>query len=82
MFRYRNMNMYLKMKMNSINKEKKVATLSTVLSMTRSCRLSAGINRTSFKIRSRRNVRRTDTPLGPDDTPSAPPAFVNCRITS
>ena len=54
--------------MNSINKEKNVATLSIVLSMTKSWRRRAGMKRTSLSIRSRRNVRRTETPLAPADT--------------
>ena len=48
--------------MKSIRSPKKTATLSIVLSMTTNCRLRFGRNRTSFKIRRSRNVRRTDRP--------------------
>lgn len=50
------------MKINKINNEKKIATLSIVRSITNSWRLKFGINRTSFRIRNRRNVRSTDSP--------------------
>lgn len=69
--------------MNRMRSEKKVATLSIVLSMTRSCRLRAGINRTNFKIRNKRNVRNTETPLGPVDTdPPLKRRLMNCLNTS
>lgn len=48
--------------MNSIRSEKKIATLSIVRSITNSCLLRFGINRTNFKILSRRKVRSTDNP--------------------
>lgn len=44
---------------------KKVATLSIVRSMTTNWRRSAGKKRTSLRIRNKRNVRRTDSPLAP-----------------
>lgn len=53
---------YLKMNMNKINREKKTATLSMVLSMTKSCLRKLGINRTNFNIRSSRKVRKTLKP--------------------
>lgn len=53
---------HLKMKMKSIRSEKKIATLSIVRSITNSCLLRFGINRTNFKILSRRKVRSTDNP--------------------
>ena len=49
--------------MNKISNEKNVATLSIVLSITTNCLLNAGIKRTNFSIRNRRNVRNTETPL-------------------
>lgn len=49
--------------MNKQRREKNVATLSIVLSITISCLLKAGIKRTNLRIRSNRNVRNTDTPL-------------------
>ena len=56
---------YLNIKMNRIKSEKKVATLSIVLSITTNCLLSAGMKRMSFNIRNKRNVRNTemDCPL-------------------
>ena len=56
--------------MNKISNEKNVATLSIVLSITTNCLLNAGIKRTNFSIRNRRNVRNTETPLAccPVDT--------------
>lgn len=53
---------YLKMKMKRIKREKKIATLSMVRSMTKSCRRRFGMNRTSLRIRSKRKVRKTDSP--------------------
>jgi hypothetical protein len=53
---------YLKMKMNKMSKEKKMATLSMVRSMTNNCRLKFGMNRTNFSIRSSLNVLNTDNP--------------------
>jgi hypothetical protein len=67
------------MKMNKIKREKKVATLSMVRSITISWRLSAGIKRTILSIRNKRNVRRTETPLA-DDFPAS--IRINCLITS
>ena len=49
--------------MNNISKEKNVATLSIVFNMTTNCRLNAGIKRTNLRIRNKRNVRSTETPL-------------------
>lgn len=48
--------------MKSTNREKNTATLSIVRSITNSCLLKLGINRTSFNIRNSRNVRSTDRP--------------------
>lgn len=62
---------HLNMKMNRINSEKKIATLSIVRSMTNNCRRRFGMNRTSFRILSNRNVRNTDSPEFPLD-PSPP----------
>lgn len=56
---------YLNINIKSNNKAKNVATLSIVRNITMSCRCNAGIKRTSFSIRSNRNVRRTDKPLPP-----------------
>lgn len=53
---------YLKVKMKSMRSMQKVATLSIVFISTTSCLLRAGRKRTSFRTRSRRNVRRTDSP--------------------
>ncbi len=49
--------------MKRISREKNVATLSIVFSMTTNCLLKAGIKRTSLRIRNNRNVRSTETPL-------------------
>lgn len=46
--------------MNKISREKNVATLSIVLSITINCLRSAGMNRISLRIRRRRKVRSTD----------------------
>lgn len=48
--------------MKSMRSMQKVATLSIVFISTTSCLLRAGRKRTSFRTRSRRNVRRTDSP--------------------
>lgn len=63
---------HLNMKMNNIRSEKNIATLSIVLSMTNNWRRRFGINRTSLRIRSNRNVRSTDNPELPLDPPSPP----------
>lgn len=48
--------------MKSTKREKNTATLSMVRSITKSCRRRLGKNRTSFKILSRRKVRKTLRP--------------------
>ena len=53
---------YLKMKMNKMRREKKIATLSMVRSITKSCRRRLGIKRTNFRIRKSLKVRKTDNP--------------------
>ena len=60
---------YLKMKMNRISNEKKMATLSIVRSITNSWRRKFGINLTNLRILSRRNVRRTLRPEFPSRSP-------------
>ena len=57
------------MKMNKIRSEKKIATLSIVLSMTNNWRRRFGMNRTNFRIRSNRNVLSTDNPELLDPSP-------------
>ncbi len=56
--------------MNRMRREKNVATLSIVFSIITSWRRKAGMKRISFRMRSSRNVRRTDI-----DCP-----FVSARI--
>lgn len=56
---------YLNMKMNSIRSEKNIATLSIVRSITNNWRRRLGIKRTSFRIRKRRKVLRTESPESP-----------------
>ena len=51
------------MKINKQRSEKNVATLSIVLSITISCLRSAGINLTNLRIRNKRKVLSTLTPL-------------------
>ncbi len=51
---------YLNMKMKRTRREKNVATLSIVFSMITSWRRRAGMKRMSLRMRSRRNVRRTE----------------------
>lgn len=58
---------YLKIKMKSMRSMQKVATLSMVFIRTTSWRRRAGMKRTSFNTRSRRNVLSTDRP--PSDWP-------------
>lgn len=53
---------YLNIKMKSTKREKNTATLSIVRSITKSCRRKFGRNRTSFRILSKRKVRRTLRP--------------------
>lgn len=53
---------YLNIKMKSTKREKNTATLSMVRSITKSCLRRLGRNRTSFRILSRRKVRRTLRP--------------------
>lgn len=53
---------HLKVKMKSMSSMQNVATLSIVFISTTSCLRRAGRKRTSFRTRSRRNVRRTDKP--------------------
>lgn len=45
-----------------MRREKNMATLSIVRSMTKSCRRSWGMKRTSLRMRSSRKVRSTDRP--------------------
>lgn len=52
-----------------MSNEKNIATLSIVRNMTNSCRRKFGINRTSFKIRNSRNVRKTLNPELPSLMP-------------
>lgn len=66
---------HLNMKMNRTRRAKKVATLSIVRSMTMSWYLSAGMKRTNFSIRRRRNVRSTDRP-------PVPPCINSTRLQS
>lgn len=56
---------HLNMKMNRISNEKKIATLSIVLSMTNNWRRRFGMKRTNLRIRNNRNVRSTDKPEFP-----------------
>jgi hypothetical protein len=67
------------MNMNKIKSEKNVATLSMVRSITINWRLSAGMKRTILRMRNKRKVRRTETPLA-DDLPAS--ITVNCLTTS
>lgn len=60
---FRVLKAYLNININKQRSEKNVATLSMVLSMTISCLRNAGMKRTSFSMRSKRNVLNTDTPL-------------------
>lgn len=60
---------YLNININRISNEKNIATLSIVRNMTNSCRRKFGINRTSFRIRNRRNVRKTLNPELPSLMP-------------
>lgn len=54
---------YLNMKMKSMSRAKKTATLSIVRSMTTSWRRRLGRNLTNLRILRRRKVRSTDMPL-------------------
>ncbi len=63
-----NWHTHLKMKMKSISSMQNVATLSMVFIRTTSCLRSAGMNRTSFRTRSKRKVRSTERP--PSDWPT------------
>lgn len=58
------------MKMKRRSKAKKTATLSMVRNMTINWRRKLGMKRTSFKMRKRRNVRKTDRPELPPSSPS------------
>ena len=60
---------YLKMKMKRTSKAKKTATLSIVRNMTTNWRRRLGMKRTSFRMRKRRNVRKTDRPEPPSLSP-------------
>ena len=60
--KYKEMKGYLNMNIKSMRRPKNTATLSIVLSITTNCLLKLGRNRTSFKILSSLNVRRTDNP--------------------
>lgn len=68
----KNLNNYLNIKIKRTRREKKTATLSIVLNITKSCRLRLGIKRTSFKMRNSRKVRRTDRPELPAKSCSLP----------
>lgn len=52
-----------------MSNEKNIATLSIVRNMTNSCLRKFGMNRTSFRIRNSRNVRKTLNPELPSLTP-------------
>lgn len=56
---------YLNMKINNINNEKNIATLSMVLNITNNCLLRLGMNLTNFNIRRSRNVLKTESPESP-----------------
>lgn len=60
---------HLKMNMNKMSSEKNIATLSIVRSITNNWRLRFGIKRTSFRIRNKRNVRKTLRPELPSPSP-------------
>lgn len=68
---------YLKMNINNTKSEKNTATLSIVRNITNSCRRRFGINRTSFNMRRRRNVRKTDNPELPAKSLSLPRLCAN-----
>lgn len=53
---------YLNMNIKRMRREKNMATLSIVRSITKSCRRSWGMKRTSLRMRSSRKVRSTDRP--------------------
>lgn len=57
------------MNMNRMRSEKNIATLSIVRSITNNWRLRFGIKRTNFKIRNKRNVRKTLRPELPSPSP-------------
>lgn len=63
--------------MKRTRREKNTATLSIVLSMTKSCRLKLGINRTNFSMRKSRKVRSTDSPELPAKSCSLPMLCAN-----
>ena len=69
--------------MKSIRRPKNTATLSIVLSITTSCLLKFGKNRTSFKIRRSRNVLKTDKPEPSAAIPCTSPVYISneLRIT-
>lgn len=60
---------HLKMNMNKMSSEKNIATLSIVRSITNNWRLRFGMKRTNFKIRNKRNVRKTLRPELPSPSP-------------
>lgn len=53
------------MKIKRIRSEKKIATLSMVRSMTKSCLRKFGMKRTSFRILNSLKVRKTERPESP-----------------
>ena len=61
--------LHLNIKMNSIRRPKKTATLSIVLNMTTRERWRFGKNLTSLMILNSRNVLRTESPRPPSATP-------------
>ena len=78
----RNIFSYLNMKMNSIRRPKNTATLSIVLSITTSCLLKLGKNRTNFKILSNLNVLSTDKPEPSAAIPCTRPVYISNELSS
>ena len=70
------------MKMNSIRRPKNTATLSIVLSITTSCLLKLGKNRTNFKILSNLNVLSTDKPEPSAAIPCTRPVYISNELSS
>ena len=70
------------MNINSIRSPKNTATLSIVLSITTSCLLKLGKNRTSFKILSSLNVLSTDNPDPSASMPCTSPLYISNVLKS
>ena len=68
--------------MNSIRRPKNTATLSIVLSITTSCLLKLGKNRTNFKILSNLNVLSTDKPEPSAAIPCTRPVYISNELSS